>query len=638
MKSRIFLGAVAIVACTISTASALGQSSIDENQKTYLYVNGSSGSNSNPGTSSRPFKTIQAGVNKAIADARSYIGTKVMISPGTYRETVTLNYSSHVPITVEATTAGTVAIDGSNVLTDWYKVSTYVYGYTWRDSVSGCSLPAGWYYGMPSIVQASEMVFVNGKQMTQVISSSQLRAGTFYVDRPADRLEVYPPSGTDMTTAQVEVSARQATLNVDGSSNLVFRGLKFQHAAACLNNTGATVGSSDNILFDNDQADWNNFGGLGINNSTRVTVENTVANYNGGAGISGYEDLYVLMQNNETDYNNWRGAMVGLYDFAQGGTKLMRAHTATVNGQKSYNNQSQGLWFDTDNMNIKIDDARLVGNIVDNLQLEASQGPFTIENSTLCDGGAGINLVNARYVTLTGSHFYNNEGVHDQNAQIYLSGNPGGRIVQNWQNGALTNVYTKDAKINNNTFTAFGSNQFVFDTYTTGTDWSEYIDTLDSNDNHWYNASKPSSFGLTAGRITNFSGWKSTSRQDANSSWSLSSIASSGCGIPSTAYPDFQIMAHNAASYVSGYTMAGGVVTIPLQIRNFNYGTVHLSVSGLPSGVTASFGTSSLSSGHTTMTLHASKYAPYDTALVTIFGISGSRVHTITLKVAVRPS
>jgi hypothetical protein len=638
MNSRIILGAVAIVACLVSAGSALGQASIDENQKIYLYVNGSTGSNSNPGTSAKPFKTIQAGVNKAIADAKAGIGTHLMIYPGTYRETVTLNYRSNVPITVQAMTPGKAIIDGTNVLTNWYKVSTYVYGYTWKDTVTGCPLPAGWYTGMPPVVQANEMVFVNGAHMTQVMSTSQLRAGTFYVEPSAEKLEVYPPSGTDMATAQVLVSARRATLNADGSQNLVFRGLVLQHAASCLNQTGATIGSSNNILIDDVQANWNNFGALGVNNSTKVTVENTTASYNGGAGLSGYEDLDSRWQNNETDYNNWRGAMVGLYDFAQGGTKLMRAHTATVTGQKSYNNQSQGLWFDTDNMNITISSALLVGNIVDNLQLEASQGPFTISNSTFCSGGAGLNLVNAGSVSLSGSHFYNNLGVHDQNAQVYLSGNPGGRIVTNWQNGAKTNVYTKDAKVHSNTFTAVGSGQYVFDTYVSGTDWAEYIDSLESNDNHWYNASKPSSFGMPAGKSTNFSGWKSTSKQDYDSAWSLASTATTGCGGPAISYPDFQIMAHNAASYVSGYTMTGGKITIPLQIKSFKFGTVKLSVSGLPSGVTASFSTSSLVSGNPTMTLHASTSAAYETVPITIFAISGSRVHTLTLKIAVRPS
>lgn len=641
MNSRLIFGAMAIMACLIPS-SVFGQASINENQTTSIYVDANSGSDSYVGTSAKPLGTIQTAVNKAVALGNTGIGAKVIINPGVYREALTISYHGSAPLTVQASSTGATTLDGADVLTNWHSEGNGIYGYTWKDTVTGCPLPPHWYTGMPPVVLANEMVFVNGKHMTQVMSSAQLRPGTFYVAPSTEQLLVDPPSGTDMATAKVEVAARRATLTVNGSSNLVFRGLVFQHAASCINETGATVYGSSNVLFDSDVANWNNYGALGVNSSTHVTVENTTASYNGGAGLSGFEDVDSTWENNETDYNNWRGAQVGLYDFAQGGTKLGRAHTATVSGQKSYNNQSQGLWFDTDNMNITISNATLVGNIVDNLQLEASQGPFTISNSIFCSGGAGLNLINAGSVSLTGSHFYNNQGVKSQNAQIYLSGVPGGREVTNWQTGATTLVFTNHTKLAYNSFIAVGSNQHVFDTYVSGTSWSgaswSYIDTLTSNYNHWYNTSLSSNFGIPAGKTTTFPGWKSLSHQDAASTWALPTSASAGCGVPTTSYPDFQIMAHNAASYVSGYTMSGGTITIPIQVKNFNYGTVTLSASGLPSGVTASFKNSSLSSGNTTMTLHASTSAAYQTVPITIFGVSGSRVHTITVKVSVRPS
>ena len=633
MAVKKVLGAVALMTCALHGGRAFAQASINENQTTYLHVNGSTGSDSNPGTSSRPFKTIQAGVNRAIADARSGIGTKVLISPGTYRETVNIAYRSNVPITVQAVTNGTAIIDGANVLTGWRVASPGIYDYTWRDTVSGCSLPSGWYGGMPPVVLANEMLFVNGASMTQVMSASQLRPGTFYVNHSYNEIEVDPPSGTDMATARVEVSARRATLNVNGSRDMVFRGLVFQHAASCMNQTGATVGSSSNILFANDIANWNNWGALGVSSSSNVTVENTTSSYNGGAGLNGFEDASTLWQNNETDYNNWRGDMVGLYDFAQGGTKLMRMHTATVSGQQSYNNAAQGLWFDTDNMNIKISGAKLVGNLVGNLQLEASQGPFTVSSSTFCSGG-GVQLINAGGVTMTGDVFYNNGGHDFQNAQLYLAGKLGGRLVRNWQTGATTNVYTKNMKLENNSIIGVGSNQFVFNTYLSGADWSNFIYSLTSNSNHWYDSAKTAAFSTPGGHTTTLTGWRGLSGQDRSSVWAS---ATANCGVPTPAYSDFQLLGHNAPSYVSSYTMSNGTLSIPLQIRSFGYGTVRLSVTGLPSGVSGSFSASSLVSGNSTLTLRATRSAAYETVPVTIVGTSGSRVHTLTVKVAVRP-
>lgn len=632
MDLKKILGAAAIMACTISGGRALAQASINENQSSYIYVNAATGSDVNPGTSNKPTHTIQAALTKAVAAAKAGIGTKVMIAPGTYHELLTVNSSaSVVPITVQASTAGTAVIDAADVLTNWHKAGANVYAYTWKDSVTGCSLPSGWYTGMPPVVLANEMVFVDGNLMTQVMSSSQLRAGTFYVNGSSEQVEVDPPSGTDMTSATVEISARRSTLDVYKSKNLVFRGLTFQHAAACMNTTGATVTSSSNILFDNDKAEWNNWGGLGVTGSTDVTVENTTGSNNGGPGLAGYMDVNSSWVNNETDYNNWRGSMVGLYDFAQGGTKLMLQHGATVTGQKSYYNASQGLWFDTDNENITVNGGKLVGNLVGNLQLEASQGPITVENTTFCSGG-GLQVLTSDGITLTNNVFYNNGGQSFQNGQLFLGGNPDGRSFTNWQTHKSMTLFSNNMKLHGNDFVAVGPGQNVFSTYVTGTHWTEFKDTLTSNDNHWYNASKTAAFVTPSGSTT-LSGWQGQTGQDKGSEWVS---ASASCGSAAATYADFQLLAHNAASYISSYAMSGGKVHIPLQVRSFNYGTVQLSVSGLPAGVTASFSPGSLASGSSVLNLTASSSASTETVPITIFGVSGNRVHAITVKVSVK--
>ena len=557
-----------------------------------------------------------------------------MIAPGTYRETLNINSTGNGTITLQASTPGTAVVDGSNVLTGWSKSSSTIYSAYWKDTVGGCSLPANWYTGMPPVVQANEMVFVNGVLMTQVMSSSQLRAGTFYVNKGSSQVQLYPPSGTNMATAKVEIAARRSVLTVNGGKNLVFRGLTFQHAASCMNQTAVNINSSSYILLDHDTANWNNWGGIGVNGGKYVTVQYITASHNGGEGLGSWEATSSTWSNNETDFNNWRGAMVGLYDFAQGGTKVMHARTATVTGQKSYYNESQGLWFDTDNENVTINGAKLVGNVVGNLQLEASEGPILVENSTFCNG-SGVQVLNTSGITFTGNTFYNNGGASFQNAQLFLAGNASGRTFTNWTTGHSTTTWTTGMKLQNNNFVAIGSSQYVFNTYVSGTQWSKFVGSLSSNYNHWYNSATTSDFGIPGGNSTTLSGWRSTTHQDSSSTWAS---ASASCGGPSSVYPDFQLLAHNAASYVASYTMSGGRLSIPLQLRSFNYGTVTLSASGLPSGVSASFSNSSLASGNTTLTLTASKSASSQTALITIFGVSGSRVHAITLKINVRPS
>jgi hypothetical protein len=368
-----------------------------------------------------------------------------------------------------------------------------------------------------------------------------------------------------------------------------------------------------------------------------VTVRNSIASYNGGVGFGASGITNVLYENNETDYNNWRGEMVGLYDWGQGGTKMMHAHTVTVSGQRSYNNGAQGLWFDTDNMNVTIDNADLVGNLVSNLQLEANQGPVTLKNSSLCSGGVGVNLINTADATLAGNHFYGNgEASANQNGQIHLSGNPGGRIVKNFETGEESNVYTSNTRLDSNTFTDVGSGQFVFSTYLGGNDWAEFIDSVHPSDNLWFDATNTMAFGTPNGKHVNFAGWKSISG-DTTSSWQLSAAAAEGCSVPAPVYPDFNVLAHNAAAYIPGYTMSGGTLAIPLQVRSFGFGAIDLSASGLPSGVSASFNPSSLVSGNSTLTLTASSSAAAQTVPITVFATSRNRVHTVTVWASIKP-
>ena len=110
----------------------------------------------------------------------------------------------------------------------------------------------------------------------------------------------------------------------------------------------------------------------------------------------------------------------------------MRMRNTTVQGHFSYRNQAQGLWFDTDNQNITINNATLSENLLASLQLEANEGPITLENSHLCSSGLGVKLIDRKKVSIWGNTFYNNSGTNIQQAEIYVAGKSGGRYVTDW--------------------------------------------------------------------------------------------------------------------------------------------------------------------------------------------------------------
>src|SRR5712692_5787613 len=90
----------------------------------------------------------------------------------------------------------------------------------------------------------------------------------------------------------------------------------------------------------------------------------------------------------------------------------------------------------------------------------------------------------------------------------------------------------------------------------------------------------------------------------------------------------------SSLSFIQG---ASSTSTISVTPQGGFSGTVSLSASGLPTGVTASFNPTS-TNGTSTLTLSASSAAPVGTATVTITGKSGSLVNTVLVSLAVTSS
>lgn len=99
--------------------------------------------------------------------------------------------------------------------------------------------------------------------------------------------------------------------------------------------------------------------------------------------------------------------------------------------------------------------------------------------------------------------------------------------------------------------------------------------------------------------------------------------------------PDFSLAASPTSASVTQGSNVGDTITVS-PLNGFT-GSVALSASGLPAGVTASFSPSS-TTGTSTLTLSASSTATTGTSTVTITGTSGSLTHTTTLSLTVNPS
>ncbi len=640
----------ALSICALLTLShlAFGQANVNESLETaFIYVDGAAGNDSNSGSQSNPLKTIGAAASKAQSNNQAGIGSRVIINPGTYRESISLkhnNKDTSLPITFQAATNGTVTISGGKVYSAWatYQGNSNIFTNGWLNDWGKCPQLSTCPF-QQEIMMRREMVVVNGTVLTQVLSLKQMTfPGTFYVDEKGAQIYVWPPSGTNMGTATVDVASNDTLFLIQQKSNIVVRGLTFQYSNACRWSAAVEVmGTSNNILFDSDTFQWNNGQGFSISKPvTNFTIENSIAQHNGDSGFQQAQTKNGLWQSDATSYNNWRGAQAGYYACNTSGLHAWGVHDDTIDGLTVAYNQSYGVHWDTDNQNISTSGVNAANNLLSAIFLEKDEGPFTFSNGYICNHTSSLNvgglvLRNSEDVSVTNSVLTNNTP-----SQIIVIGQQGGISVKNWETGISKNLITQNFTNTSNKIQGNNSEQVLFkDSYLTGSDWNSFENTLSSSNNTWWHASNSSTEFVVAtpkaGTQESFSGWKSTTGQDSSSSFKAPpSGFASACTI-TPPITDYWLTIDNALLTVK----PGGKATYNLTVTPLKFtGTATLTVDGISAvkGLTSSFTTSSIkTSGTSALTVTAGSTTPKGTYSITVIANSGNITRTVTAQLTV---
>ncbi len=368
-----------------------------------------------------------------------------------------------------------------------------------------------------------EMVFVNGTGLTQQLTGPLTTAGTFYVV-DGSTITIWPPSGTDMSTATVDVATRSNLLRApNGIVNLVLRGVDFQYDNNPVNGpgNGAVTISGQNLLVDQCQFNHNNFVGLNLVTGQNATVQQSSSEFNGENGFSMWEVSNLLFSGNEASYDNWRGFAAGFTGWDAAGAKLSRVHDATVANYTAIANQTGGLWFDTDNENVLVENGLFARNLIRGLFVENSQGPFTIQNNTFCNNQQyGLVGSNSTTVSASGNIIFGN-----QKQGLFFGGTDSPVSVTNYETKATYSLSLQDWSLQKNTISQSKSTQNVLDTGLSSS-WSLFTSTLNSNYNNWYVPGSTNLFSVPSG-VESLPSWQSSTGQDANST-----SVSSAVGLP----------------------------------------------------------------------------------------------------------
>lgn len=506
-------------------------------QTQYIYVDASRGNDSNSGTSAAPLKSIRKAASVAEVNLPKMVPTTVIINPGTYRESIEMDYAGleeSPAVVFQAAQNGTVVISGAEVWTGWrpHTPNPAIFTHTWPYRWGLCRIPDGEGWGDllkgKDMARRREMIFVSGVLLKQVDSLGQLSPAAFYIDERQGTAYIWPPSNVDMGTATVEVSVREQLFKAAAPQNLTLQGLTFQYANTCIADAAVELASvssfnGKNLVVEDSTFQWNNWGGLAINTAYGVTVRRVVARNNGGAGMYGYAIKDAVYDNDEGSYNNWRGALGGFLGWDPAGGKFFSIHGGVFKQFRAIGNQARGLWFDTDNANVVIDGALLAENKVDGLFVEANQGPIVVKDSKICgnaaaaeEDGGGIVTANSEDVSLSRNIVYNNTG-----AQVLISGDPSeeGFTVKDWETGKEFNLFVQRWKLEDNTIVGVGSTQLLVNTTLPDEVWQKFARTLFSSRNTWYNAAGGAMFRVPQS-ILDLAGWRSSTGQDVSSAFS----------------------------------------------------------------------------------------------------------------------
>ena len=488
----------------------LPPSEYDHLEQLFVSVNGSDQAN---GSASAPLRTINEGIERAVRNRASNLGTRINVLPGVYRESIINTYrSAPAPtIVVQAVTPGTVTISGSDVWTDWNcsgGTCTRHWPYKWGTDPN----PWAGARDIGELARRREMVVVNGRNLDQHMSLGALTTGSFYVDDANGRIHVRPPAGVDLNAAVVEVAVRPMLIRMQGMSDFVIKGLRFQHAASAFASSAVTIVDQRRVLIEDSIIEWNGQNGISFK-GTDITVRNTVMSNNGSSGLQGYQVADILFEDTVGSYNNWRGDRVD-YRGWNVGHKFGLAHRLTLRRHTSIGNLTNGFWFDHDGADILIEDSVFCNNTTSGLFVEAVQGPIVIRGSRFCDNGtAGITTSATHRLTLIDNVFENNAG-----RQIFIAGDFGRRVT-NWETGASYVLNNENWTWRGNTMRATGSALLIGTTHSVSR-FSSLMATS-SLTNNTYEHSTSNVFQVGGGSTVSFADWQKTTGQDGSSVFRL---------------------------------------------------------------------------------------------------------------------
>ena len=352
-----------------------------------IYVS-PTGNDGAAGTIEAPYRTI----NKAVAVAAS--GDTVVLRHGVYRETV---YIYGKAVRIESAPGERAVMEGAGEVTgftasggDWYAGWTKEFETNTGPMVLAGKPEAG----------HPDQVFLNGTPQRQVLSRGEVVPGTFFHDKPADRIWI----GSDPTGKLVEASDLSYALYLNKAHGSRLTNVTVRRYGTEGRHMAAIRAYSDNIVVSGVKSELNAYTGLSaIGNG--IVVRDSVFKDNGYIGLHGHLITTLVIERVSIFGNNKAG-----FDphHSAAGMKVTNSTGITVRDSDVSRNDGPGIWTD-----LSVKYVSLVRNLTEyngrsGIEIELSSHVNAVGNVSVGNGEAGIWVLESQEVQVFHNALYGN--------------------------------------------------------------------------------------------------------------------------------------------------------------------------------------------------------------------------------------
>jgi Right handed beta helix region len=271
-------------------------------------------------------------------------------------------------------------LNGSEVVKNWSHVGSYWIStghlHSDVDNVPGLPDPAEMCQDEPTAC-VYEDAFLDGRPLQHVLTLSALNEpNEVFFDKPGGTIYL----AADPTNRLVEATVAGFAIR-SSADDVTIRGATIEKFAYTGINTNA-----DRWRIEDSRMRYIHFQAIGIYGGTAHVIENNHIHLCGVIGMTAAGVGTLTVQGNEFDHNNYLHAGPKAGGYHEGAVKILQSHDVVFRDNWSHDNVGDGLWFDTDNYAILIENNVLEHNSRNGLQYEASFDA-TVRYNTIRDNG-----------------------------------------------------------------------------------------------------------------------------------------------------------------------------------------------------------------------------------------------------------